>query len=99
MVRHVFMWQVAPDADPDEIVATLNTLPGKVAGIQGWEIGSHQGEKGDSGDPWDGVLVSDFDSFEGLQQYSEHPYHMEVVEKLMPMFSARAVCDFEREEA
>jgi hypothetical protein len=43
--------------------------------------------------------VTDFDSFEALEGYSNHPYHLEVVEQLMPMFSARAVCDFERAEA
>jgi hypothetical protein len=99
MVRHVFMWRVAPNADSDEIVSILNTLPDKVPGIRSWEIGHHQGEEGDSGDPWDSVLVTDFDSFEALEGYSNHPYHLEVVEQLMPMFSARAVCDFERAEA
>jgi hypothetical protein len=99
MVRHLFLWRVASDANADEIVEILNTLPDKVPGIRYWEIGQHLGEKGDSGDPWDGALVSDFDSFEGLQQYSEHPYHMEVVEKLLPMFSDRAVVDYERSDS
>jgi len=40
-----------------------------------------------------------FDSFEALPQYSDHPFHMEVVEKLTPMFSARAVCDYEFADA
>jgi len=97
LVRHIFMWRVADGADPNRIVELLNTLPGNVPGVRGWEIGSHVGEKGESGDPWDGVLVSDFDSFAGLQAYSEHPYHMEVVEQLLPMFSDRALVDFERE--
>ena len=35
----------------------------------------------------------------GLQKYSDDPYHMEVVKKLLPMFSARAVCDFEFDPA
>lgn len=99
MVRHIFLWRVAPSADPDEIVALLNTLPEKVPGIQNWEIGRHQGAKGDSGDPWDYALITDFDSFDALEQYSDHPYHVEVVEKLLPRFSDRAVVDFERSGA
>jgi hypothetical protein len=96
MVRHVFMFRVADGEDPAAIVDLLNTLPEKVPGVRTWEIGKHQGEEGDSGDPWDYVLITDFDSFEALDAYSTHPYHMEVVEQLLPRFSARAVCDFER---
>lgn len=98
MVRHLFLWRVAPDADPDEIVAILNTLPEKIDNVRSWEIGRHQGDPGDSGDPWHYALIADFDSFEALQQYSDHPYHLEVIEQLLPRFSARAVVDFERAE-
>jgi len=95
MVRHVFLYKVASGADPKKVTEILNTLPKKVAGIRTWALGKHQGPPGASGDLWDYALVCDFDSFEGLQKYSDDPYHMEVVKKLLPMFSARAVCDFE----
>ena len=95
MVRHVFLYKVASGADPKKVIEILNTLPKKVDGIRGWTLGKHQGAPGASGDLWDYALVCDFDLFEGLQKYSDHPYHMEVVEQLLPMFSARAVCDFE----
>jgi hypothetical protein len=98
MVRHIFLWRVASGADPDEMVAILNTLPERIGNIRGWEIGRHEGDTGESGDPWDFALIADFDSFEALQQYSDDPYHVEVVEKLLPRFSARAVVDFERVE-
>lgn len=94
MVRHVFLYKVAPSANPAKIVEILNSLPNKVPGIRTWTLGKHEGAPGGSGDLWDYALVCDFDSFEGLQTYSDHPYHMEVVEKLLPMFAARAVCDF-----
>jgi hypothetical protein len=95
MIRHVFLWKVAAKADPNEVIRILNTLPGSVPGIRSWTIGKHQGAPGASGDLWDYALVCDFDSFDGLQHYSDHPFHLAVVEKLIPMFSARAVCDFE----
>ncbi|MGH9044697.1 MAG: Dabb family protein [Acidimicrobiales bacterium] len=95
MVRHVFVWRVAGGSDPDEVIEILNTLPARLPMIKGWEIGRHQGDPGDSGDPWDGSLITDFDSWESLEQYSTDPYHLQVVERLMPMFAGRAVVDHE----
>jgi hypothetical protein len=95
MIRHVFLYKVAPSADPKEIVRILNELPGNVPGIRSWTLGPHQGAPGGSGDLWDYALVCDFDDMKGLESYSNHPFHVEVVNKLLPMFSARAVCDFE----
>jgi hypothetical protein len=95
MVRHIFLYNVAKNANSDEIIRILDELPGKVPGIRSWTRGKHQGAPGASGDVWEYGLVCDFDSFKDLQTYSDHPFHMQVVEKLLPMFSARAVCDFE----
>jgi hypothetical protein len=95
MVRHIFLWKVANDADPNEIIRILDELPKKLSMIRTWTVGKHQGPPGASGDLWDYGLVCDFDSFVDLQKYSDDPFHMEVVHKLLPMFSARAVCDFE----
>jgi hypothetical protein len=96
-VRHVFSWQVAPGHSGDKIVQLLNTLPEKLPQVKGWEIGQHHGDPGENGSPWDGVLVSDFDSWAELESYSNDPQHLEVVEQLMPMFADRAVVDFERQ--
>jgi hypothetical protein len=95
MVRHVFLWKVAPDSDPKEIIRILDELPDNVPGIRSWTRGRHQGAPGASGDLWDYALVCDFETFEDLERYSQHPFHAKVVERLLPMFSARAVCDFD----
>lgn len=95
MIRHIFLYKVAPSADANEILRILNELPKKVPGIRTWTLGKHTGAPGASGDLWDYGLVCDFDSFDELERYSDHPFHMEVVAKLTPMFSARAVCDYE----
>ncbi|MBI4262908.1 MAG: Dabb family protein [Acidobacteria bacterium] len=95
MIRHVFMWKVAKGADPDEIFRILDELPKNIPGVRLWSRGKHKGLPGNSGDLWDGALITDFDSMDALQQYSDHPFHEEVVNRLLPMFSARAVCDFE----
>jgi hypothetical protein len=99
MIRHIFLYKVAPGADAQEILRILNELPKKVPGIRTWTLGKHTGAPGASGDLWDYGLVCDFDSFEALEQYSDHPFHLKVVEQLTPMFSARAVCDYEFRDA
>lgn len=96
MIRHVFVWRVAPGHDGRDIVEILNTLPVKLSAvIKGWDIGQHKGDPGDNGSPWDGALITDFESWEDLDRYSTNPYHLSVVEKLMPMFGERAVVDYE----
>jgi hypothetical protein len=94
-VRHIFLWKVADGSTQQEIVDILNTLPEKLPVITGWQLGSHQGDPGENGAPWDGALVTDFDSWAGLDEYSNDPFHLQVVEELLPKFSDRAVVDYE----
>jgi len=96
MIRHVFCWRVADGHSNLEIIDILNTLPRALSVIKYWEIGSHEGDPGENGDPFDGVLISDFDSWEDLDRYSNDPFHLDVVERLLPRFASRAVVDFER---
>ncbi|MFC9760389.1 Dabb family protein [Rhodococcus jostii] len=96
-VRHVFLWRVAEGSSQQEIVEILNTLPERLSFIEYWSVGSHQGDPGENGAPWDGALITDFATWEDLEKYSTDPYHLDVVAKLMPMFSERAVVDFEIE--
>ncbi len=99
MIRHVFAWRVAEGHSNDEIIEILNTLPGALPVIKYWEVASHEGDPGDNGDPFDGVLISDFDSWEALDAYSNDPIHQDVVQRLLPRFASRAVVDFERQDA
>jgi hypothetical protein len=96
-VRHVFLWRVAEGSSQQEIVEILNTLPERLSFIEYWSVGSHQGDPGENGAPWDGALITDFATWEDLEKYSTDPYHLDVVATLMPMFSERAVVDFEIE--
>lgn len=94
MIRHVFFWKVTPDGDPDYVLKRLNELPTKIPGCLSWTTGKHEGEEGISGDLWDYALVADYASMADLEEYSNHPFHTEVVEELLPFFADRAVCDF-----
>ncbi len=99
MIRHVFMWQVADGHDKQKVVDLLTTLSERLPSLRSWELGAHVGEPNDNGRPWDGVLISDFDDWEGLAEYSDDPFHTEVVAQLKPMVAERAVVDFVREQA
>lgn len=99
MIRHVFLWKVSAGGDPDRVIDLLTQLSTRIPSLRSWEIGRHQGDPGDNGDPWDGVLISDFDSWQGLEEYSNHPFHVEVVRKLKPLVAERAVVDIVRKDA
>lgn len=95
MIRHVFLYKMAPGAEAEKAVEILNALPAKIPGIRGWTIGRHQSPAGAPAGRWDCGLVCDFDSFNDLQAYNAHPLHVEAVKVLLPMLAGHAVCDFE----
>lgn len=95
MIRHIFMWRVADGSDPDEVFSLLNSLSDRLSNyIANWEAGQHEGEPNDNGDPWAGALITDFRTWDDMQAYTDDPFHLEVVEKLKPMVSDRAVVDY-----
>ena len=94
MIRHIFLWKVAPGADPDEIVRILNELPGKISQIRRWEIGKHHGPRLYAS-TFEYGMTADFDSLEHYEAYSAHPEHQKILPVLAPMFAARAVLDLE----
>jgi len=98
LIRHIFLWQAANPADKSAILDLLGQLSDRLPMIRSWEMGGHQGEPNENGDPWDGALITDFDSWEDLDAYSNDPFHGEVVEQLLPMVRSRAVVDFVREQ-
>jgi hypothetical protein len=100
VIRHVFVWRVADGYDNDKVLALLDRLSSSSEfTIASWSMGKHVGEPNENGDPWHGALITDFRTWEDLEQYSTAPFHMEVVEELLPMVSDRAVVDFELADA
>jgi hypothetical protein len=94
MIRHIFLWKVSPNVDPEEIIKILNELPAAIPWIRGWEIGKHHGPRRYE-NTWEFGLTVDFDSLDDYNRYSDHPLHRQIVPKIVPMFSARAVVDIE----
>ena len=84
MVRHVFLYKVASGADPKKLSKFSTLCPKRLPGFAPGRSASIKASPGASGDLWDYALVCDFDLLAGLQKYSDDPYHMEVVKKLLP---------------
>lgn len=98
MIRHVFAWKVKAGVDNDRAITLLRDFSNRVDVVRSFEIGGHTGDPGDNGDPWDGVLITDFDDWGSLMTYSNHTAHLDLLRDLLPLLSDRAVVDFERDE-
>ncbi|WP_291053899.1 Dabb family protein [Herbiconiux sp.] len=99
MIRHIFLWQAAEPRERATILDLLAQLSHRLPMIRSWELGAHIGEPNANGDPWDGALITDFDSWEDLAAYSDDPFHNEIVQQLLPLVRSRAVVDFVRKDA
>jgi|ERR1700730_4973061 len=97
MLRHIFLWNVAPGVDPQEPIRVMNELPATIPWIRSWQIGKHHGPKRYE-NTWEYALTVDFDSLDDYNRYSDHPLHRKIVPMIVPMFAARAVCDIELAE-
>ncbi|MCU1409110.1 MAG: Stress responsive alpha-beta barrel domain protein [Microbacteriaceae bacterium] len=93
------MWQAAEPREKQPILDLLAQLSDRLPMIRSWELGGHVGEPNDNGDPWDGALITDFESWEDLDAYSNDPFHDVIVQQLLPRVRSRAVVDFVREDA
>lgn len=98
MIRHVFAWKVNNPSDKQRAIDLLTDFSKKVDIIKSFEIAGHTGDPGENGDPWDGVLITDFAEWADLDTYSNHPAHVELLEEFLPLVGERAVVDFERAE-
>ena len=99
MVRHVFLWNVKPDADDrrQRILDALNRIKDDPVPAASWSIGPDRPAPGSegSGGRWQFGLVCDYESWEQLQAYYSTREHAAVVEEIVPLIGDRAVCDFE----
>ena len=91
----MLMFRLAPDADLSHVFEILNSLPDRIPQIAYWQLGLQEGEPDGTDDYWDMSLIADFTCWNDLNIYSKDSYHLEVIEKSMPMFTARAVIDYE----
>ena len=73
-----------------EIKRRLEGLFGKIEGMQYIQVGKNVAAKG-----YDLCLYSEFDSYDAVLAYREHPLHKEVQKFVHSVISERVSCDFE----
>jgi hypothetical protein len=100
VVRHVFLWNVKPDAGEtagQRILDALNRIKDEPVRAVSWTLGPDVPPAGseDSGGRWQYGLVCDYESWAELQAYYSTPEHAAVVDEIVPLIADRAVCDFE----
>lgn len=100
MIRHVFLWNVTPEAGMEgaqRVLDALDRVREEPVPARSWSLGRDLPAPGsdDSGGRWQFGLVCDYDDMEHLQSYYSTPEHAAVVEEILPLIAARAVCDFE----
>jgi len=99
MVKHIVMWNLKEVAggkkkeeNLKEMKKRLEALKHKIEEIQFFEVGMNYNE---SGDAFDIVLYSEFESREGLDIYQKHPEHIKARDFIRSVRMERRVVDFE----
>lgn len=95
MVRHIFLWSIKEGHDAEAVFDELAALPERLPGILAWSIGKHQGDGTHSSTgTWQYGLTSDFETWEDLATYQDHPEHNAIVERVMGSYLDWAVVDY-----
>jgi hypothetical protein len=95
MIRHVAVFTFVPTfsaAQRAAWVALVANLPAHIPEIRGMSVGEDVLHGPASHEV---AIVADFDSLAGLEAYSTHPAHAEVLAISGPVKASLAVVDFE----
>lgn len=100
MVKHIVMFKFLPEAEgrtkqENALIAAemLNDLQGKVPALLNSEVKLNSAKADRSN--YDLVLISEFESFEALNEYIVHPLHKAVGEFLKNVRESRSCVDYE----
>ncbi len=93
MVKHIVLYTLKADVDKAEAVAivrsVLEPLVGKIPGLLHLEI--RQAFNG-----MDYALYSEFENREALQNYAQHPLHLEAKTHFHHFIATRVAADYEK---
>jgi hypothetical protein len=99
MIKHVVMWKLSDFAENKpkqknaiEVQRVLNDLTGKITEIKKYEVGINEST---SDNAYDVVLYSEFNSWDDLKKYKEHPEHVKAADFLAKVKFETAVVDYE----
>ncbi len=100
MVKHIVMFKFLPVAEgrtkqENALIAAqmLNDLQGKVPTLLNSEVHLNSAKADQSN--YDLILISEFESFEALNEYIVHPLHKAVGEFMKGVRESRSCVDYE----
>ena len=99
MIRHVAVFRFVPEFTADERehwMALLRGLPAKIPSLRSMSVGRDVLGGPSSADL---AIVADFDDLDGLELYSRHPAHAEVLSISAGVKVSLATVDFEIPES
>ena len=99
MIKHIVIWRLKENAEGNDkatnaalIKQRVEALLGVVPGLLTIEVGTDFSCGEQSGDL---VLYSELESREALENYQQHPAHVEVVKFVLSVCTERRVVDYE----
>ena len=92
MVKHIVMWKfkTGEEVAMQQFLEGLRSLYGKIDVLKKLEIGVSNPDS-----QYDAVLISEFDSFAGLEQYKNDPRHKAVSALCKKIRTDRVSIDYE----
>lgn len=94
MITHVVLFRLKDrsEASVKEALAVLRNLDGRVPSLKGLEVGLDLVKSVRS---YDIALIARFDDLKGLDEYQNHPAHLEVVKYISAVRDESVAVDFE----
>jgi len=98
VIRHIVMWNVSGATTEEKLRSIervrqgFHGLRGRIPGLRHLEIGVDRSQVDYACDV---VLYSEFDSWEALTAYAQHPEHLRVRDELAGVRIARHQVDYE----
>lgn len=91
MVTHIVMMKFKDKADATEVKARLDALPEQIEQIKTYEVGI---DELDTDRSYHLVLYSQFDSYETMDVYQNHPAHQAVLKYIGTVVDKVHVVDY-----
>lgn len=94
MITHVVLFRLIDRSEKSvkEAQDVLRGLDGRIPSLRGLEVGVDCVKSARS---YDIALIAKFDDLEGLDEYQNHPAHLEVVEYINRVRDASVAVDYE----
>ena len=87
-LTHAVMFTLSDPADAPEAVQRLRAMGGQIPSLLGIQAGTATGGEGPHV-----LLLTHHEDAQGLQDYSGHPVHLQLLEWIRPRIAGRVVVD------